>query len=59
MEKVLVQSETWGSPMIIFKSNGITYDFKKFSVRAIVPPVQNNLDDLLNRDITNTRSLKE
>ncbi|MGB8027413.1 MAG: discoidin domain-containing protein, partial [Nitrososphaeraceae archaeon] len=29
---------TWGSPMIIFKSNGVTYDFKKFSVRAIVPP---------------------
>jgi len=24
--------------MIIFKSNGVTYDFKKFSVRAIVPP---------------------
>jgi hypothetical protein len=30
---------TWGSPMIIFKSNGVTYDFKKFSVRQIVPPV--------------------
>jgi hypothetical protein len=29
---------TWGSPMIIFKSNGVTYDFKKFSVRQIVPP---------------------
>jgi len=30
---------TWGSPMIIFKSNGVTYDFKKFSVRQIVPPI--------------------
>lgn len=30
---------TWGSPMVIFKSNGVTYDFKKFSVRQIVPPV--------------------
>ncbi len=30
---------TWGSPMIIFKSNGVTYDFKKFSAREIVPPV--------------------
>jgi hypothetical protein len=29
---------TWGSPMIIFKSNGVTYDFKKFSAREIVPP---------------------
>ena len=29
---------TWGSPMIIFKSNGVTYDFKKFSARQIVPP---------------------
>jgi hypothetical protein len=29
---------TWGSPMTIFKSNGVTYDFKKFSVRQIVPP---------------------
>ncbi|HEY7778489.1 MAG TPA: hypothetical protein VIA09_08110, partial [Nitrososphaeraceae archaeon] len=29
---------TWGSPMVIFKSNGVTYDFKKFSVRQIVPP---------------------
>jgi F5/8 type C domain len=29
---------TWGSPMIIFKSNGVTYDFKNFSVRQIVPP---------------------
>jgi hypothetical protein len=29
---------TWGSPMVIFKSNGVTYDFKKFSVREIVPP---------------------
>jgi F5/8 type C domain len=30
---------TWGSPYVIFKSNGVTYDFKKFSVREIVPPV--------------------
>jgi hypothetical protein len=30
---------TWGSPMIIFKSNGVTYDFKNFSVRQIVPPI--------------------
>lgn len=29
---------TWGSPMIIFKSTGVTYDFKKLSVRTIVPP---------------------
>jgi hypothetical protein len=29
---------TWGSPMVIFKSNGVAYDFKKFSVRQIVPP---------------------
>lgn len=29
---------TWGSPMVIFKSNGVTYDFKNFSVRQIVPP---------------------
>jgi hypothetical protein len=29
---------TWGSPMIIFKSNGVAYDFKKFSAREIVPP---------------------
>ncbi|HEX7274382.1 MAG TPA: hypothetical protein VF248_02095, partial [Nitrososphaeraceae archaeon] len=29
---------SWGSPMVIFKSNGVTYDFKKFSVRQIVPP---------------------
>jgi F5/8 type C domain len=29
---------TWASPMVIFKSNGVTYDFKKFSVREIVPP---------------------
>jgi hypothetical protein len=29
----------WGSPMVIFKSNGVTYDFKKLSVREIVPPV--------------------
>ena len=30
---------TWGSPYVIFKSNGVTYDFKKISVREIVPPV--------------------
>lgn len=29
---------TWGSPMIIFKSTGVTYDFKKLSIREIVPP---------------------
>ena len=29
---------TWGSPYIIFKSNGVSYDFKKASVRQIVPP---------------------
>jgi hypothetical protein len=29
---------TWGSPMPIFKSTGVTYDFKKFSIREIVPP---------------------
>lgn len=29
---------TWGSPMVIFKSNGVAYDFKKLSVREIVPP---------------------
>jgi uncharacterized protein YxeA len=29
---------TWTSPMPIFKSNGVTYDFKKLSVREIVPP---------------------
>jgi hypothetical protein len=29
---------TWGSPMIIFKSTGVTYDFKKLSMREIVPP---------------------
>ena len=28
----------WGSPMVIFKSNGVSYDFKKLSVREIVPP---------------------
>jgi hypothetical protein len=28
----------WGSPMVIFKSNGVAYDFKKLSVREIVPP---------------------
>jgi F5/8 type C domain-containing protein len=29
---------TWGSPMIIFKSTGVTYDFKNLSIREIVPP---------------------
>jgi hypothetical protein len=29
---------TWGSPMFIFKSTGVTYDFKKLSVREIKPP---------------------
>lgn len=29
---------TWGSPMIIFKSTGVTYDFKKLSIRNIIPP---------------------
>ena len=29
---------TWGSPMIIFKSNGVTYDFKNLSIREIAPP---------------------
>jgi hypothetical protein len=29
---------TWGSPMAIFKSNGVTYDFKKLSLREITPP---------------------
>jgi hypothetical protein len=28
---------TWGSPMFIFKSTGVTYDFKKFSLREIDP----------------------
>jgi hypothetical protein len=29
---------TWGSPMIIFKSTGVTYDFKNLSIREITPP---------------------
>ena len=29
---------SWGSPMIIFKSDYITYDFKNLSVREIAPP---------------------
>lgn len=29
---------TWDSRMPIFKSNGITYDFEKLSVRVILPP---------------------
>ena len=29
---------SWGSPMIIFKSDYVTYDFKNLSVREIVPP---------------------
>jgi Bacterial Ig-like domain/F5/8 type C domain len=31
---------TWGSPMAIFKSTGVTYDFKKLSLREIAPPSQ-------------------
>lgn len=33
---------TWGSPMIIFKSTGVTYDFKKLSIRTIVPQLKPN-----------------
>jgi hypothetical protein len=29
---------TWASPMFIYKSTGVTYDFKKFSLREITPP---------------------
>jgi hypothetical protein len=29
---------TWGSPMFIFKSTGVTYDFKNLSIREIAPP---------------------
>ena len=29
---------SWGSPMIIFKSDNVTYDFKNLSVREITPP---------------------
>lgn len=29
---------TWGSPMFIFKSTGVTYDFKNLSIREISPP---------------------
>jgi hypothetical protein len=29
---------SWGSPMIIFKSDYVTYDFKNLSVREIIPP---------------------
>ena len=29
---------SWGSPMIIFKSDYVTYDFKNLSVREITPP---------------------
>ena len=29
---------SWGSPMIIFKSDYVTYDFKNLSVREIAPP---------------------
>jgi hypothetical protein len=32
---------TWGSPMFVFKSTGVTYDFKKLSVREIKPPSVN------------------
>jgi hypothetical protein len=30
---------SWGSPMIIFKSDNVTYDFKNLSVREITPPI--------------------
>ena len=30
---------SWGSPMIVFKSTGVTYDFKKLSIREITPPL--------------------
>jgi hypothetical protein len=29
---------SWGSPMIIFKSDFVTYDFKNLSIREIIPP---------------------
>lgn len=29
---------SWGSPMIIFKSDYVTYDFRNLSVREIIPP---------------------
>jgi hypothetical protein len=29
---------SWGSPMIIFKSDYVTYGFKNLSVREIAPP---------------------
>jgi hypothetical protein len=29
---------TWGSPMFIFKSTGVTYDFKNLSIREIALP---------------------
>jgi hypothetical protein len=29
---------SWTSPMVIFKSTGVTYDFTKLSVREISPP---------------------
>jgi hypothetical protein len=29
---------SWGSPMIIFKSDFVTHDFKDLSVREKVPP---------------------
>jgi hypothetical protein len=32
---------TWASPMFIFKSTGVTYDFKKLSLREITPPSVN------------------
>lgn len=30
---------TWASPMFDYKSTGVTYDFKKLSLREITPPV--------------------
>ena len=29
---------SWGSPMIIFKSDYVTYDFNNLSIREIIPP---------------------
>ena len=29
---------TWASPMFDYKSTGVTYDFKKLSLREITPP---------------------
>jgi hypothetical protein len=30
---------TWASPMFDYKSTGVTYDFKKLSLREITPPL--------------------